>query len=384
MITPCVISMAFLLFVFMMTQLIDLTDMVVNYRVPFSTVLLLLAYTIPAFLQFIIPMSVMIGVLLGFLKMSSDNEIIAMKAGGISIYAMLPPVLVFCMMGSIITAFMGIYGQPWGRLAEKTLESQLSTASITALFKEQTVIRSFEKRTLYITHIEQNTLEGIFIEDLDTAGQAVIITAPKGRLIADPDGSQIYHLQLEDGQINRTDAETRSVSATNFATCLIRLDLTTSLDSSQTTKKEKEMTLSELRQFIESREKKDDHYYIAEIAFHSKFALPFACFALGILGVPLGVQSKSARKTFGTGLGLFFFLGYYLILSAGEVYGRTGYYPPAIGMWMPNIVMGGIGMILLVRCARERAIGIGWLLFLFSRKSHPGADDDTPPSPPTP
>jgi lipopolysaccharide export system permease protein len=130
-------------------------------------------------------------------------------------------------------------------------------------------------------------------------------------------------------------------------------------------KKAKEMYLGELREHIRTYKEKNDRYYDALIAFHKKKSLPFACFAMGILGVPLGVQSRSARRSFGIGLGFFFLLGYYLVMSAGEVYGRTGYYPPVVGMWAPNIVMGGIGCFLLVRCAQERGIGVGWLLHLF-------------------
>lgn len=100
--------------------------------------------------------------------------------------------------------------------------------------------------------------------------------------------------------------------------------------------------------------------------FHRKFAIPAACFALGLLAVPLGVQSKSARKSFGLALGFFLFLFYYLLLSAGMVWGETGAYPPAVGMWLPNIVTAGIGWLLLVRTVQGRPVYIERLLLLFA------------------
>jgi lipopolysaccharide export system permease protein len=366
-ITPFAISLAFLMSVFLMTELIDITDMVVNYRVGFSTVLLMLAYSIPSFMQFIIPMATMIGVLLAFLKMSSDNEIVALKAGGMSIYAMLPPVIIFCLLGCLIAGCMSLYGEPWGRRSSKAITKKLSTASVGAFLKERKFNTDFGDRMFYFSEIDsrQNTMEGVFIDDTD---QAITITAPRGRLLAGSD-SFVYQLQLEDGQTNRVDIETGEVSVDTFKNASFLLDLSQTMNSTDERKKGKEMYIGELREYIRSYGEKDDRYFEALISLHKKFSLPFACFAMGILGVPLGVQSRSARRSFGIGLGFFFFLGYYLVMSAGEVYGRTGYYPPAIGMWVPNIVMGGIGCFLLVKCARERAIGIGWLLYFLRFRS---------------
>ncbi len=372
-IPPFLISLAFLIFVFLMTTLIDITDWVVNYRVGFSTVLMMITYYMPFFLQYIIPMSVMMGVLLTFLRMSSDNEIIALKAGGMSIYAMLPPVILFCLIGCLITGFMSVYGLPWGRLSVKSLKKELNTTSLTALLKERTFNDSFKDMTLYVTKItpQQNTLTGIFIVDRSTGDQAITIVAPRGRLLEDTDKG-VFHLQLERGRINQTDIKSKTVHATDFDMSDQRLDLNHALASSGLgPKDEEEMSIPELREYIRNTETKDDQYYLTLMEFHKKFAIPFSCMALGLLAMPLGIQSKSAKRSFGIGLGLFFFLAYYLILSAGFVFGEAGSYPPIIGMWAPNIVMGGIGCYLLMRCARERAVGFGRNSSKFRRTSTP-------------
>jgi lipopolysaccharide export system permease protein len=87
--------------------------------------------------------------------------------------------------------------------------------------------------------------------------------------------------------------------------------------------------------------------------YHKKFSIPFACFVLGLVAVPLGIQSRSAKRSFGMVLGLLFFLIYYVLMSVGMVLGETGACPPVIGMWGPNLVMGTIGMYLLLSSAKE-------------------------------
>jgi len=57
-------------------------------------------------------------------------------------------------------------------------------------------------------------------------------------------------------------------------------------------------------------------------------------------------------------LGLVFYLFYYLLMSIGKIYGETGAYPPAIGMWLPNFVMGGVGFYFLIRTANERTLKV--------------------------
>lgn len=128
-----------------------------------------------------------------------------------------------------------------------------------------------------------------------------------------------------------------------------------------------EMTISDLRRHINSASQKDQKYYKSLLEFHKKFSIPFACFAVGLLAIPLGIQSKSARRSTGLVLGLIFFLIYYLLLSIGMVWGETGDYPPVVGMWAPNIIIGGLGIYLLIRTANEQPIHIGFLLTFVQR-----------------
>jgi lipopolysaccharide export system permease protein len=100
---------------------------------------------------------------------------------------------------------------------------------------------------------------------------------------------------------------------------------------------------------------------------NEKFSIPFACFALGLLAVPLGLKSAFMRQSSGLGLGLFCFLVYYLILGIGWSSVRSGLASAFWGMWMPNLFMGGIGLIFLTRVANERSIGFEYLFDILYR-----------------
>jgi lipopolysaccharide export system permease protein len=118
------------------------------------------------------------------------------------------------------------------------------------------------------------------------------------------------------------------------------------------------MSLDELRQYLKTSIQKDAGYNNILMELHKKFSIPVSCFALGLLAVPLGIQSRSSKRSYGLVLGLASFLLYYLLLSVGLVFGETGVYPPFIGMWFPNIFMGGLGLYLLIQTANERKLMI--------------------------
>jgi lipopolysaccharide export system permease protein len=263
---------------------------------------------------------------------------------------------------------MTVYGLPWSRTSLKALTIEVAKSNIDIGLKERTFNNAFKGVMLYVNGIDLKTrdLIDVFIQDERNTNAMVTIIAPRGKMSSDPD-RLLFHLRLYNGTINQVDLKERSVNAVRFDTYDIQLDLRQAMESlPDEPKHEKEMRLSELWERLQDPKVKDARYYRRLMELHRKFAIPLACFALGILAVPLGVQAKSARKAFGFALGFLLFLLYYLLLSAGLVFGETGAYPPAIGMWLPNIVTGGIGWVLLVRTVRGRPVYIDLLPRLFS------------------
>lgn len=361
MIPPFFINIVFFLFVFLMAKVLELTDLIVNYKVGLSSVFLMLFYSIPFFLQFVIPMSIMMAILLTFLRLSSDNEIIALETGGISIYSLLPPAFLFCFIGFIVTGFMTIYGMPWGWRSFKGLTFELAASNFDVGIKERTFNDSFKDVMFYVNKIDTKNklLIDVFIEDKTAKNIIATVVAPRARLFSEPEKLAL-HLRLYNGTINQVDMENKSVNTINFDTYDINLYAAETVSKVQKEKKDKEeMSITELYRYLKDYGEKDGRYNKALMDFHRKFSIPFSCFFIGLLAVPLGCQSKSGRKSYGLGLGLIFFLLYYFLLTAGWGFGESGTCPPVIGMWIPNIAAGGVGFYLLIKTANERPLNIG-------------------------
>ena len=362
MIPPFLISIIFFTFLFLMAKILLITNLVVNYNISLPKVILLLIYFVPYFLVFVVPMSVMMAVLLTFLRLSSDNEIIALKTGGVSIYGLLPPVLVFCFIGYIATFSLAVFGMPWGKTSIKKLTVDVATSNLELGLKERIFNDNFKDVMLYVNEVnlKKGELIDVFVEDKRTENIISTIVAPRGVLISEKD-KLVFRLRLFDGRINQVSIKNKSVNSISFETYDINLDLKSALTDTKrkwVQKDEKEMTLSELRYFLANATDKNSRYYDALIELHKKFSIPFACFVLGILALPLGAQLKSSRRSYGLVIGLAFFLFYYLLLSIGYVLVNTAYYPPVLGMWVPNIVIGSVGFYLLIRTAKDLPVRI--------------------------
>lgn len=366
---PFVITTVFFSFVFLLAKILEITNMIVNYRIGLFKVLTVIIYTMPYFLVYVLPMSVMITVLLTFMRMSGDNEIDALKAGGVSLYGLMPPVIVFCVIGFLLTAFVAIYGLPWGRISLKELMVEAATSHLNIGLKERTFNDSFKDVMLYVNEIDlrNDELRDVFIEDSRNGKLIITVLAPRGRLSVDREKAT-FNMKLFNGTINQVDLENRTVNNLRFDTYDLDLDIRRAINSARDRRKdEKEMYLGEMVRFLETAPEKDDRYWETLIEFHKKFAVPFACIALGVLAVPLGVRSRSARRSFGLGLALASFMLYYIFHAAGLVFGEAGKYPPVIGLWVPNIVMGGIGIYFLIRTSKDRPVGVVFLFETINR-----------------
>lgn len=377
MLAPFSINVLVFTFLFLMTELIKITNWIVNYNLSIFSVLTLIFFTMPWFLMFIIPMSVMLAVVLTFLGMSAENEIVALKSCGLSVYGLLPPVLIFSFAGFLLTLFMTLYGVPKAKATLEDIVLEMAASNVAIGLKERTFNDAFKDVMLYVNKIDlnQKKLIDIFIEDKRQRNIISTVIAPEGRLFSEP-GKFIFHLVLSNGTIHQTNLKEHSANSIRFDTYKLSLDMNKELEKTEEREKgREEMSIAELQQVVNESTEKDKDYYKAQIVIHRRFALPVACLALGLLAFPLGIiQSKSGKRSSGLILCLFFFLLYYLLLTAGYTLGKKGIYPPVIGMWLPNLTMTGIGVYFLFQTTKERTLKIERLFqrigIFFSRLRH--------------
>jgi len=99
-----------------------------------------------------------------------------------------------------------------------------------------------------------------------------------------------------------------------------------------------------------------------QMEFHKRLSLPFACFVFVVIGIPLGMQNQRAGKAAGFSIGIGVILFNYILFSIGKNLGQKGFLHPAVAMWVPNLVLLGIGLYLFKKTADERNIPLFQLI----------------------
>ncbi len=155
--------------------------------------------------------------------------------------------------------------------------------------------------------------------------------------------------------INRIQKRT-PLQTISFDTYNLNLDITGRDEGKRDNIKNSELTIKQLLNKIESCKNQPRRYYNALVDLHKKFSIPFACIIFGLIGVPLGLQTRPKGKSHGFILGLGVILIYYAIFSFAEVLGKGGKVPVVPALWVPNGLMGILGIYFFLTTAKEKQI----------------------------
>jgi len=364
-VTPFVLGLTVFTFVLLMGRMLRLAELMINKGVPFLDVFKLFAFLLPSFFVITVPLAFLLGILIGLGRLSGDSEVVAMKASGISLYAMLRPVMALATIVAILTAFLTLYAQPRGNFAFRHQVFEIAKNRADIGIQPRIFNDEFDGLVIYTNEVEDRSgiMKGVFISDERQEGKSSVVVADSGRIIPDRDALTLT-LRLEDGSIHRhvSGPENSSYQIIQFASYDVLLDLGGQTGEGEDyRKKDKEMTLAELDAAIDKASSSlEANSYAVEK--HQRFALPFAPFVFALIGVPLSIQSSRSGRGGGFALSLCVALIYYFLLATAKTIGEEGFLPAAVSMWIPNLVFLLGGLFQFHQAAQEKpSILLEWI-----------------------
>jgi lipopolysaccharide export system permease protein len=348
---PFLVSLGVFTFVLLMFRITDLTNLVIASGVGVDVVGLLLLYTLPYFFVFTVPMATLLGVLLGFVRLSSDNEITVMKASGISLWQMLPPVAILAIAAWLISFALALWALPWGNYQFSSLVIKIASENTELTVKERTFLNSFPGLLVYITKLPgDGVLEDIFIVDERDPENSNTVIAKSGRIYPIDNGK--LTIRLYNGSMHSVNQLRGTAQTATFETYDLNMSAPGAASGHKSQKSEKEMYFSELMEALRQTPPSSPMYNSLHMELQKMFALPLGCLVMAVIGLPLGIHSRGGRS-WGIAVAMMVFFIYYLMLSAAWSFGSIGIYPPKIGIWMPDIVFAILGVMLFRRELRE-------------------------------
>lgn len=352
MVGPFFVALGVFTFVLLIAKVMELTDLVVTRGVGLDVVGRLLLYTLPYFFVFTIPMATLLSVLLAFLRLSADNEITALKAAGVGLVQLLPPVALLSGLAWLISSVLAIWGLPWGNHNFENLLFQTARAKTELALRERVFLDTFHGLVIYINRLPgEGHMQDVFIVDERDPGRVYTVMAKRGKVYPVSQGK--VTVRLFDGTLHTVGTGLKSAQTAQFDSYDVTMDAGSFGNVQRTGQKhEKEMTVQEMRKEMRKETPGNKRYNLLDMELQKKFTLPFSCLVMALIGLPLGIQSRSGRS-WGVAVALVIFFSYYIMLSAAWSFGAQGVYPPRIGMWVPNVVFGLLGLVLFNRELKE-------------------------------
>lgn len=340
--------------ILLMGRLIKLTDLVISRGVPLADVSRMILYLMPSFLVFTIPMAFLLAVLLAFGRLSADNEITVMKAGGISLMQLMPPVVLCGLCAALLTLAASTAGVPWGNSAFKGLSFSVLKQNVTATIREKVFWDDIPGIVMYTEHYdeERHTLKGVIIHDGREQSRPLTIFAADGVIGGGPNRNDI-RLLLTNGSIHSTGAaeEYRLVHFGEYTMTIGGPGQGGGLG-----RNEMDMTVNELRRQINNPATTKAVRLKTQSELHSRFAFPFASLVFAVVAVPLGMQNRRSGKSAGFSTSIGILLAYYVVQSLLRTLAEKGSLPPVLALWLPNMIFLGLGWYLLRMASQERSI----------------------------
>jgi LPS export ABC transporter permease LptG len=319
----------------------------------------LFVLALPPILLLSIPFGVLVGILVGLGRLSSDNEIIAMRSGGVSARIVVAPVLTFALGAVLVSGICAVWLNPLAIKAEYRILNAVAAAQVTANVEPRVFVENFtsDSTVLYVDDVASETgsvahWKGVFIADLTPPGERktgfkeaqpgpAVTVAREAQAVPDVQHNRIQ-LTLQDYGFHA--APYHSIAP------MQAWALQSNPEQKQSAKPFSEMFTGELRAYIRKTPKSTQDGTDARIELHRRFALPIACLMLALVGIPLGISSRKGGQSAGYIWAIFLsFFCYYLGYIALTGLARSHSLGVDLASWLPNIAFGLAGIVMIAR-----------------------------------
>jgi lipopolysaccharide export system permease protein len=341
------LSLLIFTFILVVSRLGRIADLVINKGVDLSDILFLILYSFPAYLTFTFPMAFLLATIVVLGRLSSENEILALKASGIDLRYLLVP---FASLG-IAISLVGVLNTTVlvSHASEAFRDTLLDIAkkSISIEDKEGIFNDSIPGVVIFIEKVDRSnrSLSGILISDDRDEGVKQTISADRGVVNLDATTLDLS-FTLHNGSLHRWEKGSNTYRTVSFKDYVFAMNLMTVLSHNRELKrKPNEMSLQELMARHQAAARDDRYDWSLEI--YKKFTIPLAAAVFVLVGVPLGITRRNEGKFSGVVYSLLIFISYYILIALTENIGRQYKISPLLITSTPNILVAVTGVYLL-------------------------------------
>ena len=352
----------------------EILALLVNGQATIGLVMQAIGLLVPFVLVFALPMGMLTATLLVFGRFSADQELTAVRASGVSLVALITPVLLLSAGLSAVSALVNLQIAPECRVAYKLLLFRAGLERATSLIAEGRFMDDFPGYILYVGKKSGSNLQDVRIYSVDAEGKMTNrIDAARATVLSDLANNRVF-LRLykvhEYDLVSWSSVTTadefpqtltnKPVAQPTFNVPLSDLtfpqlcrklrDLEQIAAQSQPLARVSSEQLREQKRQLESI--KADLTMPVRLQIHRQVSFSFACIGFTLVGIPLGIRAHRRETSAGVAMALILVLIYYSFIIVGQSLETRPDLAPHLIVWLPNFIFQAVGAVLLWRANR--------------------------------
>ena len=349
---PFFVTMGGLTAVLLIGNIMRFTELVVSKGVSVFDIIRLMLYLIPYLLSYTVPMACLVAMILAFGRLSTDYELIAMRASGVPPIRLVFPLL---LVGAVISVALVIVNDRLVPASHLAFRKQLKAIGIkqpTAYLEAGTFIKDFPPYLIFVYKVDGQKLDGVRIYEPQPNGPTRTIIADRGEFERMANKRGVL-LKLSNGTVDEWDPEhPGSFYKVNFTdySMTLRADQD---DPSQIGKKLKELTFKELAAERKKLAAQGVETLPISLELHRKIAVSFAALVFVAFGLALGLRLHHHERLISYVWILGIFISYYIMSIGMNAVALKGWVTPWLAMWFPNLLGGAISTAMIARAVRR-------------------------------
>jgi lipopolysaccharide export system permease protein len=351
----------------------DLLGPLLSGQLPIGSFIRLVLLLVPFVTYYALPLGMLTGVLLTLGRLSSDSEVTAMRAAGMSVLRIARPAFILAAIGVCIGLRVNFESMPWARVQYHRELAVAVRANPMSYIRPKTFIREFPGYVIYVGAKDQapkdgNDLRDVWIWALDSQKRVIRFVRAESGKVAYDEATNDFVISLtntreEDHDQKAPDVYTQPLLVSTVGQIQdIRLSLARYFGQGAVNQKLPWMTYRELiaeKARVEQeplpkggeKQKARDVLKVS-LTIQDKINMAVAIFSFAFIGVPLGIKVSRKETSANLGVAVLLALAYYfLVVVVGWLDQHPEYHPDLL-LWIPNFVLLSLGGLLLYRLDR--------------------------------